>query len=153
MLVGLPALILVPLIAAFFEGVHLDPAGWARIIGGIWLGTIPLVLLGLLLGQFGTPESMQPISMLVMMGMSMLGGVFIPIEGMPDWMHQIAQALPTYWITQLVRPVVTHDLIGLFPWFTPKFVSPQARVADEIRNAARAFIELTRGSGTAPSGG
>jgi 3-methyl-2-oxobutanoate hydroxymethyltransferase len=49
--------------------------------------------------------------------------------------------------------LVTHDLIGLFPWFTPKFVSPQARVADEIRNAARAFIERTRGSGTSPSCG
>src|SRR6059058_4684509 len=33
--------------------------------------------------------------------------------------------------------LVTHDLIGLFPWFTPKFVSPEARVADEIRRAAR----------------
>jgi len=41
--------------------------------------------------------------------------------------------------------LVTHDLIGLFPWFTPKFVSPEARVADEIRTAARAFIERTRG--------
>jgi 3-methyl-2-oxobutanoate hydroxymethyltransferase len=40
--------------------------------------------------------------------------------------------------------LVTHDLIGLFPWFTPKFVSPEARVADEIRKAARAFIERTR---------
>ncbi|MGH8100528.1 MAG: 3-methyl-2-oxobutanoate hydroxymethyltransferase, partial [Chthoniobacterales bacterium] len=40
--------------------------------------------------------------------------------------------------------LVTHDLIGLFPWFTPKFVSPQARVADEIRRAATAFIEQTR---------
>lgn len=41
--------------------------------------------------------------------------------------------------------LVTHDLIGLFPWFTPKFVSPEAGVADEIRKAARAFIERTRG--------
>jgi 3-methyl-2-oxobutanoate hydroxymethyltransferase len=40
--------------------------------------------------------------------------------------------------------LVTHDLIGLFPWFTPKFVSPAARVADEIRRAATAFIERTR---------
>ena len=40
--------------------------------------------------------------------------------------------------------LVTHDLIGLFPWFTPKFVSPEARVAEEIRRAARAFIEKTR---------
>src|SRR5205807_10425672 len=44
--------------------------------------------------------------------------------------------------------LVTHDLIGLFPWFTPKFVSPAARVADEIRRAATIFIERTRnGSG------
>jgi 3-methyl-2-oxobutanoate hydroxymethyltransferase len=40
--------------------------------------------------------------------------------------------------------LVTHDLIGLFPWFTPKFVSPEARVADEIRKATRVFIERTR---------
>jgi 3-methyl-2-oxobutanoate hydroxymethyltransferase len=43
--------------------------------------------------------------------------------------------------------LVTHDLIGLFPWFTPKFVSPAARVAEEIRQAARVFIERTRGGG------
>src|ERR1700736_3483489 len=42
--------------------------------------------------------------------------------------------------------LVTHDLIGLFPWFTPKFVSPEARVAEEIRKATRAFIERTRGT-------
>jgi 3-methyl-2-oxobutanoate hydroxymethyltransferase len=48
--------------------------------------------------------------------------------------------------------LVTHDLIGLFPWFTPKFVSPAARVADEIRRAATAFIERTR-SGSALSTG
>ncbi len=50
--------------------------------------------------------------------------------------------------------LVTHDLIGLFPWFTPKFVSPAARVADEIRQAAIAFIERTRsGSPMSNSGG
>jgi 3-methyl-2-oxobutanoate hydroxymethyltransferase len=43
--------------------------------------------------------------------------------------------------------LVTHDLIGLFPWFTPKFVSPEAHVAEEIRKATRAFIERTRGDG------
>jgi 3-methyl-2-oxobutanoate hydroxymethyltransferase len=30
---------------------------------------------------------------------------------------------------------VIHDLIGLFPWFTPKFVQPQLRVGEEIRAA------------------
>ena len=41
--------------------------------------------------------------------------------------------------------LVTHDLIGLYPWFTPKFVSPEAHVADEIRRAAGIFSERTRG--------
>ena len=40
--------------------------------------------------------------------------------------------------------LVTHDLIGLFPWFTPKFVSPQARVAEEIRRAVQVFIGRTK---------
>lgn len=40
--------------------------------------------------------------------------------------------------------LVTHDVIGLFPWFTPKFVKPEADVASEIRKAAQAFIERTQ---------
>ncbi len=41
--------------------------------------------------------------------------------------------------------LVTHDLIGLFPWFKPKFVSRKAHVADEIRASVAAFIsELGR---------
>jgi len=42
--------------------------------------------------------------------------------------------------------LVTHDLIGLFPWFTPKFVAPEANVAEQIRKAARGFVERTRRS-------
>jgi 3-methyl-2-oxobutanoate hydroxymethyltransferase len=43
--------------------------------------------------------------------------------------------------------LVTHDLIGLYPWFTPKFISPEVHVAEEIRKAARIFIDRTRGGG------
>ena len=35
--------------------------------------------------------------------------------------------------------LVTHDLIGFFPWFTPKFAQPRARIAEDIRTAAAAF--------------
>ncbi|AUI57217.1 ABC transporter permease [Amycolatopsis sp. BJA-103] len=114
MLVALPSLLLVPLVGVLVQGVHLDAAGWLRLVLGIWLGAIPLVLLGLLLGQFGTPESMQPMNMIVMMGMGFLGGMWIPIDGMPSWMADLAQATPTYWLIQLVRPVVTDHLTVSF---------------------------------------
>ena len=40
--------------------------------------------------------------------------------------------------------LVTHDLIGFFPWFKPKFVKTETDVAGEIRKATRAFIERTQ---------
>ena len=35
--------------------------------------------------------------------------------------------------------LVTHDLIGLFPWFTPRFVKPGASCAAEIKSAVAAW--------------
>ncbi|HUZ07013.1 MAG TPA: hypothetical protein VMV89_05940 [Candidatus Paceibacterota bacterium] len=34
---------------------------------------------------------------------------------------------------------MTHDLIGLFPWFTPRFVKPRANCAAEIKSAVAAW--------------
>jgi 3-methyl-2-oxobutanoate hydroxymethyltransferase len=35
--------------------------------------------------------------------------------------------------------LVTHDLTGSFPWFTPRFVKPKANCAAEIRSAVAAW--------------
>ena len=45
--------------------------------------------------------------------------------------------------------LVTHDLLGLFPWFVPKFVKQEADLAGEMRRAFAAFIERTGAGGTA----
>lgn len=44
--------------------------------------------------------------------------------------------------------LVSHDLIGLFPWFTPKFVKPHGHVAEQIRESAAVFIADTKRSGS-----
>jgi 3-methyl-2-oxobutanoate hydroxymethyltransferase len=36
--------------------------------------------------------------------------------------------------------LVLHDVIGLFPWFKPKFATQRADVAAEIRRAAGEFV-------------
>jgi 3-methyl-2-oxobutanoate hydroxymethyltransferase len=36
--------------------------------------------------------------------------------------------------------LVIHDLIGLFPWFRPRFAKPEADVAAQIRGAVQAYI-------------
>ena len=40
--------------------------------------------------------------------------------------------------------LVTYDLIGLSPWFKPRFVEPKAQVAGEIQRAVQEFIAETR---------
>jgi 3-methyl-2-oxobutanoate hydroxymethyltransferase len=40
--------------------------------------------------------------------------------------------------------LVTHDLVGMFPWFKPRFVRQRAQVAGEIDRAVREFIAATR---------
>lgn len=39
---------------------------------------------------------------------------------------------------------VLHDIIGLYPWFRPKFVVPKADVATAIRDAASAYAREVR---------
>ena len=41
--------------------------------------------------------------------------------------------------------LVLHDVIGLFPWFKPKFATQRADVAGEIRRAAEEFVRAVRG--------
>jgi 3-methyl-2-oxobutanoate hydroxymethyltransferase len=41
--------------------------------------------------------------------------------------------------------LVLHDLVGMFPWFTPKFAQPYAQVAEEIRRTAAGFVARTKG--------
>jgi 3-methyl-2-oxobutanoate hydroxymethyltransferase len=36
--------------------------------------------------------------------------------------------------------LVTHDLVGAFPWFRPRFAVAKADVASAIRGAAEAFV-------------
>jgi 3-methyl-2-oxobutanoate hydroxymethyltransferase len=42
--------------------------------------------------------------------------------------------------------LVTHDLIGFFPWFTPRFVTPKASTGEATREAARNWIAALNGN-------
>jgi len=40
--------------------------------------------------------------------------------------------------------LVTHDLIGAFPWFTPRFVRPKLNVSPQIKQAIQEWMEEMR---------
>jgi 3-methyl-2-oxobutanoate hydroxymethyltransferase len=41
--------------------------------------------------------------------------------------------------------LVTHDLLGSFPWFRPPFAKAEADLAGETTRAVGAFLEAVRG--------
>ena len=41
--------------------------------------------------------------------------------------------------------LVTSDLVGAFPWFTPRFVTPQAQIGSALRGAAAEWVKTLAG--------
>lgn len=41
--------------------------------------------------------------------------------------------------------LVTHDLIGAFPWFTPRFVTPVLQTGEQVREAVRRWMAALPG--------
>lgn len=101
MVVALPAVVLVPLVGALGEGIRLDPGQWLQVTLGVWVAAIPFVLLGLLLGQYGTADSMQAITGVLMMVLAMFGGLWVPLDALPGFFSGLAQVLPSYWMNQV----------------------------------------------------
>lgn len=84
-------------------GLHasLDAGHWLAATFGIWCGVVPFALIAILIGQFAKPSFAQPLFMVVFMGLAILGGLWVPLSVMPDWMGSVAHLLPSYWLNRI----------------------------------------------------
>jgi ABC-2 type transport system permease protein len=109
MLVTLPALILVFIAGATIGGVSLSAEHWLATGLAVWLGLIPFAVLGLVIGFAGTVDTVQPISMITYLGLSILGGLWFPVEQFPEFLQDVAKVTPSYWLAELGRTVLAGD--------------------------------------------
>jgi ABC-2 type transport system permease protein len=79
----------------------LTPGNWALAGVALWLGIVPFALIAILIGQFAKPEFAQPLFMAVFFGMAILGGLWVPLQILPDWVSNVAQIVPSYWLNKL----------------------------------------------------
>jgi ABC-2 type transport system permease protein len=107
------ALALVTLAALYVSGVslgvHLDAGAWVRMTGLILIGLVPFAALGVFLGHVLTTESTGPVIGGLTAVFALLGGTWFPIQN--GVMHDIAQALPSYWLVQ-----ASHLALGGQGW-------------------------------------
>lgn len=86
-------------IGAFHPALSLE--GWMLAALGLWLGAIPFAFIAVLIGQYANPQFAQPLFMVVFFGLSILGGQWIPLQIMPDWVTTVGEFVPSYWLNRL----------------------------------------------------
>ncbi len=94
-LFSLAALVPVLLIAAFTTELRLSGLGWVVYLGAVLLGAVPFGLMGITLGYAATPKAALPIANIGFLLLSFLGGLFVPLQELPDVVGRVAPYLPT----------------------------------------------------------
>lgn len=109
----LPAIVSVFCAGAFVNGVRLAAWQWAAAAVLMWLGTIPFTLLGLGNGYGLTVQTTGVVSMLSMMALSVVGGLWLPSDVFPGWLAAISRWTPTARFGDLGWSVLDHRAPGL----------------------------------------
>ncbi|KIZ14264.1 ABC transporter permease [Streptomyces natalensis] len=99
--VSLPSIVLVMIVAATVKGVRLEAWQWLAIAGGTWLGSFVFAALGVAIGYLATGDAVRPIAMLIYFALAFLGGLWMPLTILPQWVQNIAEWLPTHAYTAL----------------------------------------------------
>jgi ABC-2 type transport system permease protein len=114
MSVVLPALVLVFAAGATVGGVHAPLGTWLASLGLLWAGLVPLAVLGIVVGIWVKAEAVQGVTTLLLLALSLLGGLWFPVQIMPAAMQAVAHVLPSYWLGELGRYPFLPE--ASFPW-------------------------------------
>ncbi|MEV4508800.1 ABC transporter permease [Dactylosporangium sp. NPDC049525] len=130
--------------AVLVNGVKLDVGQWLAIVPLLWFGALPFALLGLGMGYLATAQTVQPLNLLVYLGMSVVGGLWLPLDALPGWVAAVGRWLPTHAYADMSwqvafggSPTVT-DLLTLAGWM----VAFTALAAVGFRRSVRSTASL-----------
>lgn len=87
-------------VAGIAKGIHLPASVWLESGLWIWLGGFAFMALATLVGTMRNADAVQVLSLILYLGMSVMGGLWMPASTFPDIMQQIARWLPTYRVGQ-----------------------------------------------------
>ena len=107
-------IVVIPAIAVTFlvgttQGVKLDASQWISAALTIWLGSLAFTALGVALG-YGLPQdAVQPVTLIIYVGGSFLGGQFYAVSGT---MATVGKCLPTYWVREIALEVISKTPVS-----------------------------------------
>jgi len=88
-------------VLAWFGGVKMVPWRWAATLGLGLASAIPFALIGLNVGLRLGSQGATAVANLLFLTFCLFGGLWIPLNMMPDWFAKVAQVMPSYHLGQL----------------------------------------------------
>jgi ABC-2 type transport system permease protein len=113
LLAGLSIVTLYACGAAF--GVSLSAGRWLEMTALLLVGLVPFAALGIALGHLLSSDSIGPAVGGLVGVLALLGGSWFPISG-HGFLHDLAQALPSYWLVQASHVGLGDAAWGLRGW-------------------------------------
>ncbi|MGW5418881.1 ABC transporter permease [Streptomyces sp. NPDC003943] len=110
--VVLPAIVAVLLAGGLVNGVRLDAWQWAVVAVALWAGSLPFTLLGLGNGYRLSAATTGVVNVACNLGLSVVGGLWFPVELFPHWLATISSYTPTNRFSELGRAVTEGTMPG-----------------------------------------
>jgi ABC-2 type transport system permease protein len=120
MVTSVPAIAIVFILGSAYGGVDMPIWKWIVMAVAIWFGTFIFAALAVAVGYKISPDSVQPISMVVFFFFSIFGGLWFPLSG---GMLDFAKFTPTYEVVRISTDVLgkgtvaVGNVIGVVAWF------------------------------------
>ena len=106
LLVIIPVVVFVAILAITVGEVRLEAGQWLGLTATLVIGSIPIALIGLIVGLAFREESAQAAQAVVFVLLAFLGGVFAQSVTPPGALRIIVQASPSYHLVVLARCAV-----------------------------------------------
>ncbi|MBW4043274.1 MAG: ABC transporter permease, partial [Acidobacteria bacterium] len=121
-LVALPAIVLVCSVAHFVKNVQLTAGQWGVLTAEMSLGSLAFASVGLAIGYLAAAEVAFALTYGVYIGLSAVGGLFVPPAVLPAGIQDWAHLLPSYRLAELGwrvasgQPIDGSGLLVLICW-------------------------------------
>lgn len=121
-LAAIPPIAVVLLVGGLVNSVRLSPGQWATTAGVLIVGATPFALLGVAIGYGAKTQLAQQLSMLLNLGLALIGGLWIPANNFPTVLARISSWTPTSAYAGLgraaggIRSLAAGDVATLSAW-------------------------------------
>lgn len=98
-------------------GVRMPLQNWAQMTVLVLIGLAPFAALGIWLGHVLAADTMGPVLGGLTAILALIGGAWGPVTGDSGFLHDLAEAVPSYWLVQAAHSAITGQWWPATGWY------------------------------------